>query len=158
MSRMIEPLDDNPSSAPLAVILLPVAVALHIAEEWFGGFIDWARLVMEVNIEAEQFLAINTIGLVLFVIGCASAYREPRAAWIGVSLAALVGVNAIVHTVLSVAVGEYSPGTITGLLLYVPMSVIIIRWAATHLSRGVVGGAILFGIGIHAVATLSAIL
>ena len=155
---MIEPLDDNLSSAPLAVILLPVAVALHIAEEWFGGLIDWASRGLDVNIDAERFLTINMIGLVLFVIGCASAYREPRAAWIGVSLAALVGVNAIAHTVLSVFVGEYSPGTITGLLLYVPISIIIIRWATAHLSRGVVGGAILFGIGIHAVATLSATL
>lgn len=152
---MIEPLDDNPSSAPLAVILLPVAVALHIVEAWFGGFIDWARLVLDVNIEAERFLAINMIGLVLFATGCTFAYREPRAAWIGVSLAALVGVNAIAHTVLSVFVGEYSPGTITGLLLYVPMSIIIIRWAAAHLSRGVAGGSILFGVGIHAVATLT---
>ena len=155
---MIRPMDDNPASAPLAMILLPVAVALHIAEEWFGGFIDWASLVMNVNIDAEQFLAINMIGLALFIIGCASAYREPRAAWIGVSLAALVGVNAIAHTVLSVFVGEYSPGTITGLLLYVPLAFIIFRWAAAHLSRGVVGGSILFGIGIHAVATLSATL
>jgi len=155
---MIEPLDDSPTSAPLAVILLPVAVALHIVEEWFGGFIDWLSLALDVNIEAEWFLAINMIGLLLFVIGCASAYREPRAAWIGVSLAALVGVNAIAHAVLSVFVGEYSPGTITGLLLYVPISIIIIRWATVHLSPGIVGGAILFGIGIHAVATLSATL
>jgi hypothetical protein len=124
MSNMIEPLDDSHSSAPFAVILLPVAVALHIVEEWFGGFIDWLSLALDVNIEAERFLAINMIGLVLFAIGCASAYREPRAAWVGVSLAALVGVNAIAHTVLSV----------------------------------VVGGAILFGIGIHAAATLSATL
>jgi len=155
---MIEPLDDSHSSAPFAVILLPVAVALHIVEEWFGGFIDWLSLALDFNIEAERFLAINMIGLVLFVIGCASAYREPRAAWIGVSLAALVGVNAIAHTILSVFVGEYSPGTITGLLLYVPMSIIIFRWAADHLSRSVVAGSMLFGIGIHAVATLSATL
>ena len=155
---MIASLDDNPSSAPLAMILLPVAFALHVVEEWFGGLIDWARLELDLNIDAERFLAINTIGLFLFVIGCAFAYREPRAAWIGVSLAALVGVNAIAHTVLSVFVGEYSPGTITGLLLYVPICIIIIRWAAAHLSRGVVDGATLFGIGIHGVATLSATL
>ena len=155
---MIEPVNDSPSSARLAVILLPVAVALHIVEEWFGGFIDWMSLALDVNIEAERFLAVNMIGLVLFVIGCATAYREPRSVWIGVSLAALVGVNAIAHTVLSVFVGEYSPGTITGLLLYVPMSIIIIRWAAAHLSHRVVGGAMLFSIGVHAVATLSATL
>lgn len=155
---MIEPLDDSPSSAPLAVILLPVAVALLIVEEWFGGFIDWMSLALDINIEAERFLAINMIGLVLIVVGCATAYREPQAAWIGVSLAALVGVDAIAHTVLSMFAGTYSPGTITGLLLYVPMSIIIVRWAIANLSRRVVGGAILFGIGIHAVATLSATL
>ena len=153
---MIESLNNTRSPAPLAVILLPVAVALHIAEEWFGGFTDWASLELGIRIGAEQFLAINMIGLILFVLGAASAYREPRAAWIGAALAGLVGVNAIAHAVLSVAVGAYSPGTITGLLLYLPMSAIILRWALDHLSRGVFGGAILFGIGLHAVATLSA--
>ena len=59
-------------------------------------------------------------------------------------------------TVLTVFVGAYSPGTIKGLLLYVPLSIIVIRWATAHLSHRVVGGAMLFGIGIHAVATLSA--
>ena len=149
--------NDN-AFAPRAVILLPLAVAMHIAEEWFGGFPDWARLTLDIDIEADQFLAINLIGLVLFAIGAAFAYREPSAAWIGVSLAALVCVNAILHTGLSVAVGVYSPGTITGLLLYAPLSVIIFQWAATHQSRAAVGGAIVFGIGIHAVATLAATL
>ena len=73
-------------------------------------------------------------------------------------LAALVGLNAIVHTVLSVAVGAYSPGTVTGLLLYIPLSIIIFRWAAAHQTRSVVVGSILFGVSIHAVATLSATL
>ena len=155
---MIESLDDNPSSLPLAMILLPVAVALHIAEEWFGGLVDWASLALNLNIGNERFLAINAVGLVLIVIGSILAYREPSAAWIGVSIAALVGVNAIAHTVLSVAVGSYSPGTITGLFLYLPLVFIIMRWAAANLSRGVIGAAILFGIGIHAVATLSATL
>ncbi len=153
---MTESPNEKFSAAPVAVILLPVAVALHIAEEWFGGFVDWAGLALNLNIGNERFLAINAVGLVLIVIGAVSAYREPRAAWIGVSIAALVGLNAILHTVLSVIVGAYSPGTITGLLLYVPLAFIIIRWAAAHLSGRVVGGAILFGIGIHVVATLSA--
>lgn len=155
---MTDSSNNDQAFAPRAVILLPVAVAMHIAEEWFCGFIDWARLTLDLDIEAAQFLSINLIGLLLFAIGATFAYREPGAAWIGVSLTALVCLNAFVHTGLSVAVGVYSPGTITGLFLYVPLSVIIFRWAARHLSRGVVVGAILFGIGIHAVATLSATL
>ncbi|MGA7303740.1 MAG: HXXEE domain-containing protein [Rhodothermales bacterium] len=144
--------------APRAFLLLPVAVALHIAEEWFGGFTDWARLTLEIDIETAQFLSVNLVGLVLFTFGAAFAYLEPRAAWIGVSLTALVCLNAIVQASLSVAFGVYSPGTITGVLLYVPLSVIIFRWAATHLSRAGIGAAVLLGIGVHAVATLSATL
>ncbi len=146
------------TSTPWAFILLPLALTMHILEEWFGGFTDWARFNLDLNIDAGQFLFINLIGLVLFTIGATFAYREPRAAWIGVSLTALVGLNAILHAGLSVAVGVYSPGTITGLVLYLPLSVIIFRWAVGHLPGRVVGGAIFFGIGIHLVATLSATL
>jgi len=135
---------------------LPVALALHIAEEWSWGFTEWASVALNVNIGIDRFLAINLTGLVLFVIGAATAYRNPRAAWIGVSLAALVGVNAILHTVLSVALEDYSPGTVTGLLLYIPLCIIIFRWAAAHQPRSVLVGSTLFGIGFHAVATLSA--
>jgi len=149
------PNDDSPS-APRAVILLPVAVAFHVAEEWFGGLIEWADLALNLHIGIDRFVTVNLTGLVLFVIGATSAYLNPRAAWISVSLAALVGINAILHTVLSVVLGSYSPGTVTGLLLYIPLCIIIFRWAAAHQPRGVVVGSILFGIGIHAVATLSA--
>ena len=155
---MTESPHETPAAAPRVVILLPVAVALHIAEEWHWGLVDWAVFALNLNIGTERFLAINAVGLVLIVIGSILAYREPSAAWIGVSIAALVGANAIAHTVLSLAVGSYSPGTITGLFLYLPLVFIIMRWAAANLSRGVIGAAILFGIGIHAVATLSATL
>ena len=104
--------------APLAVILLPVALAMHIAEEWFGGFTDWARLTLDIDVEATQFLSVNLVGLVLFTIGAAIAYREPRAAWIGVSLAALFCLNAILHAGLSVAIGVYSPGLALSLSLW----------------------------------------
>jgi hypothetical protein len=150
--------NDSHPSVPRAVVLLPVALALHVAEEWFGGFTEWASLALNVSIGIDRFLGINLAGLVLFALGAASAYRNPRAAWIGVSLAALVGINAIAHTVLSVALGDYSPGTVTGLLLYIPLCIIIFRWAAAHQPRSVVVGSILFGIGFHAVATLSATL
>jgi hypothetical protein len=141
--------------ATRAFMLLPVALATHIAEEWFAGFTDWARVTINIDIDAAQFLTVNLIGLVLFTIVSAIAYLDARSAWIGVSLTALFCVNAALHAGLSIATGAYSPGTISGLLLYVPLSVIIFRWAAMNMSRSAVAGAILFGVAVHAVVTLS---
>ena len=66
------------SFAPRAFILLPFAVALHIAEEWFGGFTDWARLTLDLDIPAAQFLSTNLTGLVLFAIGDFRNHRGKR--------------------------------------------------------------------------------
>lgn len=143
--------------APIAVALLPVAVAAHIAEEWYGGFTVWASGNLGIGIGDGRFLVVNAIGLILAAIGAASAYRDRRAAWIGVAMAALVGLNTVVHMTLSIITGTYSPGTVTGVLLYIPLSAVILVWAVRHLSRRVVGGAVLCGVVIHAVATLSAL-
>ncbi|MDH3528979.1 MAG: HXXEE domain-containing protein [Acidobacteriota bacterium] len=158
MSRTTDSSNTGHTFAPFAVVLLPFALAMHIAEEWFLGFPDWARLALEIDIEAARFLYTNLIGLALCSIGAAISFREPGAAWIGVSLAALFSVNTILHAGLSVVVGVYSPGTITGLFLYIPLSFLIFRWSATHLSRAAFAGALLIGIGIHFAATLAVLI
>jgi len=137
-------------SVPRAVILLPVVVAMHIAEKWFAGFIDWARCSLGVVIPPERFLADTAAGKALFAFGAIVAFREPRLAWIGVSLTALVCLNAFVQAGLSLAVGVYSPGTVKGLLLYLPLSFVQFQSAAAHISRTTIIGAILLGFRIHA--------
>lgn len=139
------------------MILLPVAVLLHIVEEWFGGFPAWASTVLGTEISPERFLLINAIGFAIFVVGALAALLSPHMVWFGVSLAALVGLNAALHGLASLIVGSYSPGTVTGLLLYIPLSAILLRSSASQLPRAVFVGSVLFGILVHALATFSAL-
>lgn len=152
-----KPQNDH-SKMPGAILLLPVAVTFHVAEEWFGGFTDWARVTMGVDIGAARFIAINLTGLIVFTVGAVSAYISPRSALIGVTLTSLVCLNAIVHTGLTLAYGVYSPGTATGLLLYAPLSAVIFRWAFANLPGTAIAGAVLAGFVLHALVTISATL
>jgi hypothetical protein len=140
------------------VILLPIALLVHQIEEWFGGFPAWAAAILGSEISSERFLLINALGFALFVVGALAALLSPRMAWLGVSLAALVGLNGVLHGFASIAAGSYSPGTVTGLILYLPLSIFLLRSSARRLSRAVFTGSVLFGVLAHALATLSALL
>jgi hypothetical protein len=138
-------------------MLLPLAFLLHVAEEWFGGFPEWTALVIGDGLEPGRFLVINAVGLLLFTAGTVAAFRNPSMAWIVASLAALVGLNAALHALATIAFSRYSPGTVTGLLLYLPLSIVVLRSSATLLPRPHLVSAVVFGVLLHALVTLVAL-
>jgi len=142
--------------APRIAILLPVALLLHQAEEWFGGFPEWVLLATGSGITPQRFLLINAVGFLLFLVGTLAAFLDSRMAWIVVSLAALVGFNALLHSVATVVVGSYSPGTATGLLLNLPLSVAVLRSSAATLPLSGFIGAVVLGVLLHGLATVTA--
>ena len=142
---------DNQTVAPRTAGLLPIAYLLHLAEEWFGGFSAWTRTALGFEVSEERFLLINGIALLVFVSGTLAALRYRRMAWFAASLAALLGLNGILHTLASVGLARYSPGTITGLLIYIPLSVIVLRLSSARLATPVFAGAIVFGVALHGV-------
>lgn len=148
--------DRTPFPPPVAS-LLPVALLLHQAEEWFGGFPEWTRYAVGNGVTAERFLLINAVGLVLFTVWTVAAFRERRMAWIVASLAALIGLNGVLHAVASMLVGRYSPGTVTGLLLSLPLCIVVLRAALLALPRGSVVGAIAAGVLFHGLVTFLAL-
>jgi hypothetical protein len=148
---------DRISFPPRIALLIPVVLLLHQAEEWFGGFPEWTSYAMGNGVTADRFLFINAVGLVLFTIWTLAALREPRVAWIVASLATLMGLNGVLHAVASMAVGRYSPGTATGLLLSLPLSIVILRAAVAALPRGLVFAAIAAGVLFHGLVTFLAL-
>ena len=130
-------------------LLLPVAFLLHLAEEWFGGISAWTLIALGNEISPERFVLINGIAFPIFVAGSVAAYYFPRMAWFSAFLAAMLGLNGVLHTLATLGLGLYSPGTVTGLLLYLPLSVVVLRVSVTQLSRSVFASSVLFGVLIH---------
>lgn len=146
----------EPITAPGVAGLLPIAYLLHLAEEWFGGFTDWTLTVPVYDVGPERFVLINAIGLALFVLGTGAALRYPRMAWFAASLAALLGLNGVLHAAATLGFGSYSPGTVTGLLLYIPLSAIVLRKSADQLARPVFIGSAVFGVILHGLVAILA--
>lgn len=143
--------------APRVALLLPVAVFLHQLEEWFGGFVGWVDQTVGLDLGPERFLTVNAVGLVAFTAGILAAVSFPGAAWFAGSLATLMVVNGVAHLVGSLVYGTYSPGVATGLLLFVPLGLVVLRRLARRLPKPVFVAAIIGGVLFHAFATLAAL-
>jgi uncharacterized protein with HXXEE motif len=141
---------------PLLAILLTVAVMLHVTEEFLypGGFPEWyARLIPPKTVKKNNtgFLVwINTLMM------CANAF----ALYFGDSLhgysiwyynAAIAAANACFHLWGVFKLKAYSPGVITGTILYLPLFIIgsihLIGSGDLPLRRAIV--AIVIGVAYH---------
>lgn len=146
----------NKTARSRAVLLLPIAYWLHLAEEWFGGFIAWTSATLGSGVSVERFVAINAIGLVLFFVVPIAAFRNQNWIWPASALAALFGLNGVLHALATAYFGTYSPGTVTGLLIYLPLSVIVLRHMSLRMSAPKLVGSMLAGCLLHALVTFVA--
>jgi hypothetical protein len=145
--------------APKAAALLPIAYVAHLAEEWLGGFIEWTPEALGYEMSVERFVLINAAALVTVVAGTFAAFRNPRLAWLTASFAALFGLNGMLHGLATVGLGSgYSPGAISGLVLYVPLAAIVLRSCAERLPKRTFTGAVVFGLVLHALVPVLAFL
>lgn len=103
------------------------AVSLHIVEEFVypGGFAAWDRRYRP-GIRASITPRFHVLMNGLLLVACydvATLGQRPLgiAAWLTVM--ALLVSNAVWHVIGAVKTGNYSPGMITGLVLYVPLAV-----------------------------------
>jgi hypothetical protein len=104
---------------------LLAASCAHVVEEYVypGGFLENAK---EVAPEAFEHASIPIIVGVnaSMILGCLNAsLLRKRQPFFGLSMASLLFFNAILHTGASMRLKKYSPGLITGLCLYVPLSI-----------------------------------
>lgn len=132
-------------------VLLLIAYVVHFAEEWYGEITTWAKDALGYEVSIERLLLLNAIALALFAIGTVASMRSPRMAWFTISFAALLGLNGVLHTLATFGLGQYSPGAVTGLVLYIPLSIIVLRSSAaqipiTTFRRSVVGGILFHGL------------
>jgi hypothetical protein len=104
----------------------PLAAAgLHMMEEFVypGGFMSWSqrtRTSIRASMTPRYLILINGLLLVLcYDVGALDGTRFGVALWLGVG--ALLFANAVWHVVWTVRGRRYSPGVVTGVLVYVPL-------------------------------------
>jgi len=148
------------TTAPRWLLLLPAAYVAHLCEEWWGGpgFPAWTQATFGAEISPTRFLAINAIALPLFIAGTIGAVRNHRFALVAAAFSALFFVNGVVHLLASAAFGTYSPGTITGALLYLPLGGFALVSMSRLLPSPVFSRAVFAGIAAHALVSFVAFL
>jgi Protein of unknown function with HXXEE motif len=98
---------------------------LHVAEEYWGGegYSAYLLRLRGIQLSPWRFLLVQAIGLVLMIVGIILARRLQFPKQLNVILGAVVLVNGLTHTILSLLYTEYIPGLITSILLWIPLGI-----------------------------------
>lgn len=143
---------------PALVWLFVPAYLCHVAEEYFGGFTAWIGTVIGRPLPLSAFLLINAVALVVMVAAIRAATQHERHGWMAIAVATVLLVNAVLHLLGSMATGTYSPGLITGVVVYVPLAqlALVRAWhqaPAPLFRRGLVAGFVVHALVFVAAAT-----
>ena len=139
--------------------LFPATYGVHIVEEWWAGegFPAWFSRVMGVELSVERFLALNAYALAGMMLGVvlAALFRQMR--WLIVGFGAVVVLNGFAHIAASIVTRSYSPGVISGALLWLPLGAWTLAGGRKGLSHRDFGAGVGVGLLMHAVVTLLAV-
>lgn len=148
---MTQPHEPRPSGP--APWWFPATYALHAAEEFCTGetFPVWISRFAGVHFTATAFLWLNGIAMAVMLLAAAGAARGVR--WLAVTLATVVAINGTAHLVGSLATWTWSPGVVTGTLLWLPLGLSTLVHARRALPRRTLLGAAALGFAAHAVVS-----
>ena len=136
--------------------LLPAAYTVHILEEWRGGegFPAWWSRLTGAELSVERFLALNLYALAGMTLGVVAAALFRQMRWLLVGFGAVVFVNALAHVGASAVTRSYSPGLVSGALLWLPLGAWVLSSGRRNLSRRDFGVGLAVGLLMHAAVTL----
>lgn len=137
--------------------LVPVAYFIHILEE-SPRFVPWAIKYLGAPETFGQFIVGNVIFMAYVIIATSLAIFYPNE-WtliLGLSAAAWIFSNFLIHAYYTLRTGIYSPGVVTAGAVYVPVSIYIYSnfWVSGLLSNLDLLISMLIGFAIMYVPTL----
>lgn len=146
---------DGESLARRLSWLFPVTYLIHLGEELWagGGFPRWLSRVAGVELSVTQFLLLNSLALSLLILGSALAAVRGDCRWILVSLATVCGLNGIFHLLAGFVTATYSPGVVSGIILWLPLGAVTLRGMSKRLKRRSFRAGVAIGVVTHAAVT-----
>ena len=96
------------------------AYALHILEEHILGWFPWAKKTMNLSMDWDTY---TTVEVVLLILGAIAAMLAPAMPMLALAFAAMLVINVTFFHLLPmlIAGGQFSPGVISGVLLFYPI-------------------------------------
>ena len=119
----------NKLKPKLIVWLIPIAYLFHLIEEYYAnvGFSKWFSTIFNADLSTSDFIIINVIAFsIVLIIAILYSLNKIDNLIIAV-LGLLLFINGIVHAAASLLLITYSPGTITGIFLYIPIGFLIFK-------------------------------
>jgi hypothetical protein len=126
------------------VWLLPLAYALHVMEEAYGGsgLVGWMI--------DRGGLGVNLVGVSFMAIAARVARRRSGWLWPLASAGTILLVNGVSHVAASVAARYYVSGMWTGIALYMPLGAVLLIRTRRLVRPRVFWAAVAVGFVIHA--------
>jgi hypothetical protein len=141
---------------PQLVWLLVLSYLLHVIEEWLGNFPEWLARIDGDGVSRQAFVVINAIALVVMIAGARAAIRREAYGWIAIGIGTLLLVNAVAHLLGTLYTGVYSPGLITGIVLYLPLGQLTLLRAWSQAHDGLFAAGVAAGLAVQAAVSLIA--
>jgi hypothetical protein len=138
-------------------LLFPATYLLHIAEEYWCGerFFNWASRIAGINLTEQAFLEINAAALTIMLLMAGMAFSRPTFQWIVIPMSTAVSINGVAHLLGTIFSRSYSPGLVTGVLLWIPLGVFTL-YRARETGRYWAG--VMLGVILHGLVTLAALM
>ncbi len=113
--------------------LLPAVLLVHQLEEYFTGFPAWYSELLNVQLSDREWIYINVVGL-LFLSAFSLSYFVHKSFIPLVAVGTLVFINGVIHLTISIFTLSYSPGTVSGVVLMIPLGIVIFKRISPQLS------------------------
>lgn len=108
-------------------LLLALFYLVHVAEELLFNFPAWATL--HFGRTTQNFYLLSHIPITLAVLSISwLAYRSQKYHFLGAGLASTLLVNGLLHAISAFIYQGYSPGLLTGMLLFITGSFLVFRY------------------------------
>lgn len=129
--------------------IAPLIFVVHVVEE-APTFVVWFNRHVEPDITTPLFLSVNLFALLITTAVAVALARSDESLVAGVALAwfgFLFLANGAFHVVATVVDREYCPGTVSGLLLYLPYFALVFARAVRGGGLPVAGAAVITAAG-----------
>jgi high-affinity Fe2+/Pb2+ permease len=133
--------------------LLPLAYAVHVIEEAYGGYglIGWMIERGGLHLSLAVFFLANLGGLVIIAAATWGARMHRDWQWPLAITGAILFMNGLSHVAASIAVRHYVSGMYTGIAFYMPLGAVLLVRVQKRVRPTVFWVSVAAGFMIHAI-------